>query len=123
MRNSSKRFSTPKTALKIFFLLSLFFFILNIHFVFFSHLYEIKSHNVTESLVYYQDQDENKDSNTNNTSPSYFYYDEYDIVPSFKICYATINSSYFQFLVLVFPWLVFIIFILSQRKQELSNQS
>lgn len=96
-----KSYSTPQTALKIFFLIGITIFVIDCHFLLFTHFYEFKlptrdDLNFTEYVD--EQMDYLSDSVVNFTEPI-------NSKPfTIKTCYAYLNSRYFHWLVNYFPW-------------------
>ena len=115
-----KKFSTPKTALKHFFTIGTIIFFIDLHFLLFTHLYdlEIPAQNHSDT----QDSDFLKlNSSCNSKIPTFFahtsdYIDDqmnsncsrgsaYKLNElTIKICYAYLNTYYFHYLANYFPW-------------------
>ena len=75
--------STPQTALKIFTILGVLLAVINVHFLFFTHLidYEVPPNELNLTF------------NTSN-----------ETIQTIKICYGEFNSYYFVYISKIFPW-------------------
>jgi len=82
-RRANKR-STPRSAMRIFFILGFIIALLNIHFIFFTRL--------VENILPEDDEDKIPINRT------------FKIV---RFCYAPPNSLYFSYVSIIFPWLKF----------------
>ena len=98
----TKKISTPQTAVKIFFILSFIIFAMNLHFLVFTHLYEIdlfdEDNSATISLV---EPKVNVSVSANMQSSG----SQLNITHlTLKVCYAYLNTNYFSYLATYFPW-------------------
>ena len=99
----TKKISTPQTAVKIFFILSFVIFAMNLHFLVFTHLYEIdlfdEDYSATFSLIEQSKANASIDADTlNDNSPRNITH------LTLKVCYAYLNTNYFLYLATYFPW-------------------
>jgi len=124
-----KKFSTPATALRNFVLIGIFMFFVDLHFLLFTHLYELdvpsprnqnasrtndidflnvnSSCNLPVFLTQSKNMEENMVSSLNKCSNAFDSFDgasRPDDQLTIKICYARLNTLYFHYLANYFPW-------------------
>ncbi len=121
-----KNFSTPAIALRNFVLIGIFMFFVDLHFLLFTHLYELdvpppKSYlntseindidflNVNSTCIIQKFSVNNKNiEEISSFNKCANVFDEFDYKPddhlTIKICYARLNTAYFRYLANYFPW-------------------
>ena len=103
--SKNKKLSTPKTALKIFFILSTLICLIDCHFLLFTHLYEIAV-NDDQNMLFYNQSYFFKSNSTLDMHEANFIEYELNVTNNLntKICYAHLNTIYYYYLVSLFPW-------------------